>query len=142
MVGDIYIYIYQMARKNPTVRCSAGPFMAKTGQQRHPINHGQLAAGPPAPRISQLLHRWRLAAECLPLCPLCAGVAYYQGSGQLGVLKKPMSHEENTVIDWLGVIYMDILPNYRGMMISHSRGTYQPASIMRWDRIFEMAHVL
>lgn len=31
--------------------------------------------------ISQLLHRWRLAAECLPLCPLCAGVAYYQGSG-------------------------------------------------------------
>lgn len=31
--------------------------------------------------ISQLLHRWRLATECLPLCPLCAGVAYYQGSG-------------------------------------------------------------
>eukprot|EP00435_Cladocopium_sp_Y103_P015378 s1732_g3.t1 len=33
--------------------------------------------------ISQQLHRWRLAAamECLPLCPLCAGVAFYQGSG-------------------------------------------------------------
>ena len=34
-----------------------------------------------------------------------------------------------------------ILPGLLGMMITHSRETYQPTSIMRWDRgIFNGSH--
>ena len=38
-------------------------------------------------------------------------------------------------IPWLIDCYRDlILPGLLGIMIAHSRETYQPTSIMRWDR--------
>ena len=75
---------------------------------------------------------------------LLSGMSHQVDLGSFSLLERGchMSHEQNTLVNWLrkrGILsYLVKTGDY---FLAHSRETYQPTSIMRWDRgIFNGSH--
>ena len=52
-----------------------------------------------------------------------------------------MSHEQNTLVNWLRKRGFNPTWFTGDYFLAHSRETYQPTTIMRWDRVFLMAQI-